>query len=438
MIKRSMVIGLLSAGVVAVPGMALASAQVNSTPIIPVSTQATVSTTAAQADQAALAAVGGGTVTSTSTDTYQGASVYDIHVLFNSVVYDVKVLQSNDSVVLKKVSSESSTQATVSTTAAQADQAALAAVGGGTVTSTSTDTYQGASVYDIHVLFNSVVYDVKVLQSNDSVVLKKVSSESSTQATVSTTAAQADQAALAAVGGGTVTSTSTDTYQGASVYDIHVLFNSVVYDVKVLQSNDSVVLKKVSSESSTPAATTQSAPAESQPPEGSSSSSQTTSGSTTQSAPAESQPPEGSSSSSQTTSGSTTQSAPAESQPPEGSSSSSQTTSGSTTQSAPAESQPPEGSSSSSQTTSGSSNPVVSTSGITYGVKLTAVPSIFQSFVAQALTQNHGTLKWVKFTAKTGGETQANIKISLSQGGTVKVIDLISTTGQLISQTVNS
>ena len=185
----------------------------------------------------------------------------------------------------------------------------------------------------------------------------------STQATVSTTAAQADQAALAAVGGGTVTSTSTDTYQGASVYDIHVLFNSVVYDVKVLQSNDSVVLKKVSSESSTPAATTQSAPAESQPPEGSSSSS---------------------------------------------------------------------------QTTSGSSNPVVSTSGITYGVKLTAVPSIFQSFVAQALTQNHGTLKWVKFTAKTGGETQANIKISLSQGGTVKVIDLISTTGQLISQTVNS
>ncbi len=342
MIKRSMVIGLLSAGVVAVPGMALASAQVNSTPIIPVSTQATVSTTAAQADQAA-----------------------------------------------------------------------LAAVGGGTVTSTSTDTYQGASVYDIHVLFNSVVYDVKVLQSNDSVVLKKVSSESSTQATVSTTAAQADQAALAAVGGGTVTSTSTDTYQGASVYDIHVLFNSVVYDVKVLQSNDSVVLKKVSSESSTPAATTQSAPAESQPPEGSSSSSQTTSGSTTQSAPAESQPPEGSSSSSQTTSGSTTQSAPAESQPPEGSSSSSQTTSGST-------------------------NPVVSTSGITYGVKLTAVPSIFQSFVAQALTQNHGTLKWVKFTAKTGGETQANIKISLSQGGTVKVIDLISTTGQLISQTVNS
>ena len=210
----------------------------------------------------------------------------------------------------------------------------------------------------------------------------------STPATVSTTAAQADQAALAAVGGGTVTSTSTDTYQGASVYDIHVLFNSVVYDVKVLQSNDSVVLKKVSSESSTPAATTQSAPAESQPPEGSSSSSQTTSGSTTQSAPAESQPPEGSSSSSQTTSGST--------------------------------------------------NPVVSTSGITYGVKLTAVPSTFQSFVAQALTQNHGTLKWVKFTAKTGGETQANIKISLSQGGTVKVIDLISTTGQLISQTVNS
>ncbi|MHB1521790.1 MAG: hypothetical protein ACYCWN_10850, partial [Ferrimicrobium sp.] len=81
MIKKSLVVGLLSAGFVAVPGMALASTQFNPAPV-PVATTVSSSITASQADQAAIAAVGGGTVTSTSSDTYQGSAVFDIHVLY--------------------------------------------------------------------------------------------------------------------------------------------------------------------------------------------------------------------------------------------------------------------------------------------------------------------------------------------------------------------
>ncbi len=186
--------------------------------------------------------------------------------------------------------------------------------------------------------------------------------------TTSITASQADQVALTAVGGGTVTSTSSDTYQGSAVYDIHVLYNSTVYDVKVLMANGSVVLKKVSNEQSS------------------------------------------------------------------ASSSNDQNTS--TDSSAPEVSAPENSSPSPDKSSSASSTP--SASGVTFGVKLTTVPTAFQAFVNQALTQQNGTLKWVKFSSSQGSDTQMNIKINLSQGGTVKVIDLFSPSDQLISQNVNN
>ncbi len=179
----------------------------------------------------------------------------------------------------------------------------------------------------------------------------------------SITASQADQAAIAAVGGGTVTSTSSDTYQGSAVFDIHVLYNSTVYDVKVLKATGGVALKKVSSEQSTSA--------------------------------------------------------------------------NSSDQKDAVDSSTPEHSSTPSQDKQTPATPS-SSNGITFGVKLTVAPSAFQSFVNQALAQNNGTLKWIKLISHQGGDVQANIKVNLSQGGTVKVIDLFSPSNQLISQTVGS
>ncbi len=187
--------------------------------------------------------------------------------------------------------------------------------------------------------------------------------------TTSITASQADQVALTVVGGGTVTNTSSDTYQGSAVYDIHVLYNSTVYDVKVLMANGSVVLKKVSNEQS--------------------------------------------------------------------SASSPKDHSTSPKSNAPEKVSAPENGSPSPDK-SNSARPTRSGSGITYGVKLTAVPGAFQTFVNQALAQQHGTFRWVKFSSSQGSDTQMNIKIKLSQGGTVKVIDLFSASNQLIRQSVGS
>ncbi len=178
-----------------------------------------------------------------------------------------------------------------------------------------------------------------------------------TATATSVTAQQADQIAVTAVGGGSVQSTSTDTYQGAAVYDIHVFYNSSVYDVKVSQSSGAVVLKKLSSE----------------------------------------QP-----------------------STPESQASS------------------PESSNSSGSDSSSSTPAVAPVAGVTYGAKLTTVPSQFQTFVSQALSQESGTLKWVLFSTKESNQIQMNVKINLANGNTVKVIDVFSSALQLLSQTINS
>ncbi len=73
-------------------------------------------------------------------------------------------------------------------------------------------------------------------------------------------------------------------------------------------------------------------------------------------------------------------------------------------------------------------------SGVVFNQKLTAVPTPFQPYVTQALQSVGGTVKWVKFCHKSGGNTQMNIKINKATGGTTKVKDIISHSGQLVSR----
>ncbi len=104
--KKLKLLGLLAFGVIAVPGTALAATHFNSDPISPVRLAAASAVTPAQGDAIALSAVGGGSVRSTSRDSYQGAPVYDIHVLLGASVYDVKVSRTSGAVLEKKLSSE--------------------------------------------------------------------------------------------------------------------------------------------------------------------------------------------------------------------------------------------------------------------------------------------------------------------------------------------
>ena len=135
--------------------------------------------------------------------------------------------------------------------AAAAGQDAVAAVGGGVVSHTSSDTYQGHPIWDVHVLYNSQSWDVKVSMSG-TILLKRLASEqpsgSTTPSAPAISASQADAIAVKAVGGGTATHTSTDHAAGVPVYDIHVIYQNQVWDVKVNQATGAVVQKKLSSE----------------------------------------------------------------------------------------------------------------------------------------------------------------------------------------------
>ncbi len=211
---------------------------------------------AAAAGQDAVAAVGGGVVSHTSSDTYQGQPIWDVHVLYNSQSWDVKVSMSG-TILLKRLASEqpsgSTTPSAPAISASQADAIAVKAVGGGTVTHTSTDHAAGVPVYDIHVTYQNQVWDVKVNQATGAVVQKKLSSEQPSgsgtpPSAPAISASQADAIAVKAVGGGTATHTSTDHAAGVPVYDIHVIYQNQVWDVKVNQATGAVVQKKLSSE----------------------------------------------------------------------------------------------------------------------------------------------------------------------------------------------
>lgn len=151
---------------------------------------------------------------------------------------------------------------------ARADSLAVQAVGGGTVMKTSLDTYQNQRVYDIHVQDHGAVYDVKVNSNTGAVMQKKLSQEQPSPSTAPATPTptsspspatsspisrqQGSVLAVQAVGGGTVQNISADHAQGIPVWDVHVLYQGQVYDVKINQESGAVLTKRLSQESSSP------------------------------------------------------------------------------------------------------------------------------------------------------------------------------------------
>ncbi len=276
--------------------------------------------------------------------------------------------------------------ATTASSKAQADQAAIHAVGGGQVTHVSNDTYQGQAVYDIHVLYAGTVYDVKVAQSTGAVLQKKLSSESTpdgggsaassgtsspTPAHAAVSASQGGQLAMQAVGGGSVLHISADHAQGMPVWDVHVIYQGKVWDVKISQANGSVVRKFLSREQYATRSSRDTSPDVHRGRDGRAS----------------------------------------------------------------------QGSrdhrDAHDRADHAAASAPVTTAGVVYGVKLQTVPAAYEVYVNQALQQENGSLKWVKLIRKDNGNTQANIKIRRNQGGTVKVKDLFGSNGQLIQEKIN-
>ena len=194
---------LAAAGIAAVPLMAISHAATSHAASSPVFA-ANASISVNQASQIATKVVGGGSVSNVSLDHYQGKSVYDIHVSYQGQIWDVKVSTSSGAVLLKTLSSEqpsssatspsssspsstspssatsssSSLSSVASVSQSKAGTIAVNAVGGGVVTHSSHDHSGGVLVWDVHVLYGSTVYDVKVNASTGTVLAKKMSQES--------------------------------------------------------------------------------------------------------------------------------------------------------------------------------------------------------------------------------------------------------------------
>ncbi len=292
------------------------------------------------ADAIALAKIGGGSVVKTSIDTYQGAKVYDIHLVFRAKTWDVKIVVTTGSVVLARLAQE---QPPAQSTATSNPPKPSSSDTSGASQPSSDSTSQSLSTPG-----TSSNPPTSTVQASTSPAPQQIS------------IAVAGSLAIQAVGGGIVQHTSNDSYQGTRVYDIHVLFNGVVYDVKVSQSAGTVLLKKISQESQASHSTSSNGASQD-------------------------------------------------------------------SQDAPDKPSP-------------SPTPApVPTGGLVFNQKLSAAPAAYQGDVSQAIAQvGGGTLKWVKFMTKSSGNIEMNIKIRLNTKGTIKVKDVLSPTGQLLSQSLNS
>ncbi len=254
---------------------------------------------------------------------------------------------------------------TLPTTTAAAD--AVNAVGGGTATHVSRDTYRSQPVYDVHVLDAGQLWDVLV-RMNGTTTNKHLATEQAPGGTAAvggtppaTSVTAAEQIAVRAVGGGTAVHASADHAHGVAVWDVHVLSGGVLYTVKVSRASGAVWTQRKSSE-----------------------------------------------------------------QPG--------TAGGEGAGRAPRGTEPRDG--------GGAPTPVSGPGGLVYGQKYATAPAEFAPAVQAALAAVGGvSLKWVKFAPKGSrqgsGDIQANIKIRLAHG-TTKVKDLFSATGTLISQRTQS
>ncbi|OLZ10718.1 hypothetical protein BFX06_11975 [Sulfobacillus thermosulfidooxidans] len=262
----------------------------------------------------------------------------------------------------------------------QAEKAAMARVGGGQIIHISNDTYLGQSVYDIHVLFHRIVYDVKIVQMTGQVIEIKRASERPGIVSPTATKSSSSGAVSAASSGISMSQAERLALKavGGGVV-VHIssdhFHSDLVFDIHVKNFNQmwDVKINPFTGRVIEKRLTTENTVGE------------------THSGSSRSPDQTLQTSKSQDTIESESKSVP----------------------SAP------------------------SASGtIPYGIKLRTVPSAYQSYVTEALHQENGTLKWVKFIHKDNGDIQVNIKIRRHPGGNIKVKDLFNSSGQLIRQTV--
>lgn len=189
-----------------------------------------------QAEQDAIVAVGGGTVTQALKEKELGKIIWSVDVVGATNEYEVW-LDAHTGATLRIITQPLSEQASAQGSyinKQQAEQDALKAVGGGTVVEAQRDQWKGYQIWDVTITQPGFEYEVYV-NARGGAILKTTKVSDSAQATPKyISKAKAEQIALKAVHGGKVLLIVLETNDYPPDWSVDVLAtNGTEYEVKV-------------------------------------------------------------------------------------------------------------------------------------------------------------------------------------------------------------
>ena len=185
-----------------------------------------------QAEQDALNAVGGGTVTLAHKEKELSKIIWSVDVTGAASEFEVWV-DAHTGTILQIITQPLTPQSGY-ITQQQAEQAALNAVGGGTVVQAQRDHWKGYQIWDIAITQPGFEYDVFVNARNAAILKITKHVNQNGQQTKYISKAQAEQIALAAVGGGKVLLIKLETGDNPVDWSVDVrATNKQEYEVKI-------------------------------------------------------------------------------------------------------------------------------------------------------------------------------------------------------------
>lgn len=168
-----------------------------------------------QAEQDALNAVGGGTVTQAVKEREMGKLIWSVDINGTSNENEVWV-DAHTGTILEIIAQPLSRMKMISKK--QAEQIALKAVGGGKVVQAQRDQWKGYQIWDVTITKAGWEYEVYVDAHSGKVL--KITKHKNPAAFISKK--RAEQIALNAVGGGTVQDAHLDDYKGKRAWDVDI------------------------------------------------------------------------------------------------------------------------------------------------------------------------------------------------------------------------
>jgi uncharacterized membrane protein YkoI len=189
-----------------------------------------------EAEQDAIVAVGGGTVTQALKEKELGKIIWSVDITGATNEFEVW-LDAHTGATLRIITQPLSDQASAQgsyISKQQAEQAALTAVGGGTVVQAQRDQWKGYQIWDVTITQPGFEHEVYVNARGGAILKTTKVSDSAQAAAKYISKAKAEQIALNAVHGGKVLLVVLETNDNPPDWSVDVLAtNGTEYEVKV-------------------------------------------------------------------------------------------------------------------------------------------------------------------------------------------------------------